>query len=182
MYALWFMVCLQCSKVESIGYYLWGKKHDNTIHSSRNLEMACCTAQHSCQNLQDKKFCVFSCRGFEKNGISSLGIMKIWLLRTLSLIDKKKILNLLLRSSWLITISASQSSLQPGTWEWLSFYQAGIARHSVFFIQDEKGPILSQTMKDKRKDYAARLLNKLKYLFQMNMLYVSQTLIQSVPV
>ena len=43
--------------------------------------------------------------------------------------------------------------------------------HSVFLSQDEKKQFLSQAMKDKRIYGAVKLLNKLKYPFQPNMLW-----------
>ena len=49
MRLLCFRFFLLSSKLESGRHYLWGKKHYDVINSSENLEMVCCTVQHSCR-------------------------------------------------------------------------------------------------------------------------------------
>ena len=51
--------CLLYIKLESVGHCLWEKQQDDTIHSSINLETACCTSWHSCQRLRYKDFRIF---------------------------------------------------------------------------------------------------------------------------
>ena len=41
-----FRFCLLCSKLESVEHCLCGKQNHDAVHSSRNLETACCTPWH----------------------------------------------------------------------------------------------------------------------------------------
>ena len=54
-----FRFCLLCIKLESVRHCLWGKQHHDTIHFSRNLETACCTAYHSPLKHQYEDLVVF---------------------------------------------------------------------------------------------------------------------------
>ena len=54
---------------------------------------------------------------------------------------------------------------------WVSSQAACVDRHSLFLISENKGQIFSQPIRDKRKDYDEKLLNKFKHPLQMNMLW-----------
>ena len=51
-----FRFCLLSYKLSSIGHYLWEKQLYDAIHSSKDLEMVCCTAWN------DKDFTVLGCQ------------------------------------------------------------------------------------------------------------------------
>ena len=57
-----FRFCLLCCIQESVGHCLWGNQHHDTIHFSKNLEMAYCIDWRSPWKPQYKDFWVSGCQ------------------------------------------------------------------------------------------------------------------------
>ena len=66
VYEICLRFSLLCGKLESVGYSLWRKQHHNAIHSSRNLEMVCCTAWYSRSKLLYNDFRMFRCQSKDR--------------------------------------------------------------------------------------------------------------------
>ena len=70
MCSVCFRFCLLHSKLESLWHCLWEKQGHNAIHSSRNLEMSCCTTWLLHRKLQYVDFSLFSCQS-ENSAVDS---------------------------------------------------------------------------------------------------------------
>ena len=113
MHFVCFRFCPLCSKLESVGQYLWGVKHYDTIHSSINLETACYTACIHIRRFESIWLSVWGLySGSEKNWMCSVVITKARLFGSITLIFLigKELPNFLVRLRWLLTmIPVSQS-------------------------------------------------------------------------
>ena len=132
-------------ELESFRHALRGKQLYDAIHFSRNLKIVCYPFSHLYQKI---------------HYVPCLGVN----LRTVKRIKKQ--LDIVVRNCW-----DTVSMVKTKVWQLGSVYisyQVGSAwRHSKM----RKGQFLSQAMRDKTKNCAAKLLTNLKHHCQLNMLW-----------
>ena len=178
---LCFRFCLLCSKLKSVGHYLWGKQNHDAIHSSRNLETACCTVWQSGWKCQHKDFRVFQCQSVDRAvDLKRGGQVQWWLWRNSSLkasliiLIRKKNTEFVGKIQITIDNNSSKSIRSISRVMGLSkFLIKQVVHEDICFFSNKmrKGQFLLQAIKEKRKNCAAKLLNKLKHFLLPNMLW-----------
>ena len=170
-----FRFCLLCSKQESEWHCLRGKQYNDVIHSFRNLEMACCTvgiydgnsSTNTSQHLAVTLRTVQRIRKILNEFNDDYEGMAVWKPHS-DRSDRKRTSDFVGKIQAMIDKDPRRIIDSIATDVGVPFCIRQIVLEDVryFLYKRRMGQLLSQVMKDKRKNRAAKLFNELTYYLQ----------------
>ena len=175
MYFVCFRFCQLCSKVETIGQCSWGNQYHRAIYSSKKFGKGMLYGCHSPGSSTTKYVSVEMggerAEDLKKGWMSSMVFTKMQQFGSFTdRSDMKRIPEfidqILIDNDIIKTIRSIARDMWASEFLIKQFVHKDIR---YFSRQIRKSQFLSQAMKDKRKDWAVKLFNKLKYNLQLNM-------------